>query len=198
MNGVNGGQGNLVLSTGDMVIVPDSMVSITGEVKKPGVYPIKRELTVLQLISLAEGFTDIAAPNNVKVVHTNSDGTKEERVVHAYSDMNGTNGDQDKVALSIGDMVIVPDSMVSITGEVTKPGRYPIKGSLTVLELISLAGGFTKIAAPNSIKVIHIKPDGTKEEKVVRAYDYANIKDGKKNEVTLSVGDDVIVPESLF
>ena len=198
MNGVSGDQGNVVLSTGDMVIVPDSMVSITGEVKRPGVYPIKRELKVLQLISLAEGFTDIAAPNNVKVIHTKPDGTKEERVVHAYSDMNGTNGDQDKVALSIGDMVIVPDSMVSITGEVSKPGRYPMKGSLTVLELISLAGGFTKIAAPNRIKVIHIKSDGTKEEKVVRAYDYVNIKDGEKNEVILSAGDEVIVPESLF
>ena len=175
-----------------------STVSIMGEVKHPGSYPIKGGLTVLELISLAEGFTDIAALNNIKVIHTDPDGKKEERVVQAYNDMNKTMGNQDNVVLNTGDMVIVPDSMVSITGEVNKPGLYPIKVRLTVLELISLAGGFTKIASPNNIKVIHTKSDGTKEEKIVRAYDYKNAKEGQEKVVVLSPGDGVIVPESLF
>ena len=65
-----------------------STVSIVGEIKKPGVYPIKGRLTVVELISLAEGFSKIAAPNKVKVVRTHPDGTKEVKVVHVKDIMN--------------------------------------------------------------------------------------------------------------
>ncbi len=88
-------------------------------------------------------------------------------------------------------------STVSIMGEVKKPGVYPIKGRLTVVELISLAEGFTKIAAQNKVKVIHTKPDGQKEQMVARVYDFMNKNDDQAN-VVLSSGDVVIVPESLF
>ena len=173
-----------------------STVSIMGEVKLPGSYPIKGRLTVLELISLAQGFTDIAAPNNIKVIHPKSDGTKEERVVQIYPDMNKTSGDQPNLVLSAGDVVIVPDSTVSITGEVKKPGVYPLKGKLTVLELISLAEGFTDIAALNNIKVIHTKPDGTKEERIVQAYSDTNKAGSDPVNLILNTGDMVIVPDS--
>lgn len=89
-------------------------------------------------------------------------------------------------------------STVSIMGEITKPGAYPIKGRLTVLELISLAEGFTKIAAPNKVKVIRTKLDGTREEIQVHVSDIIN-KDGTdKDNVVLRAGDMVIVPESFF
>ena len=72
-------------------------------------------------------------------------------------------------------------STVSIMGEVKKPGVYPIKGRLTVLELISLAEGFTKIAAQNKVKVIHTRPDGTKEEALVRIHDFMNKSSGRED-----------------
>jgi polysaccharide export outer membrane protein len=90
-------------------------------------------------------------------------------------------------------------STVSVMGEVKKPGAYPIKGRLTVVELISLAEGFTKIASPNKVKVIRSKPDGTKEEMTIRVYDLMNKEGGSdKDNLVLSSGDVVIVPESLF
>ncbi|MBF0522042.1 MAG: polysaccharide biosynthesis/export family protein [Candidatus Omnitrophica bacterium] len=89
-------------------------------------------------------------------------------------------------------------STVSIMGEVTKPGAYPIKGQLTVVELISLAQGFTKIASPNKVKVIRHNADGTQEEIIVRVYDLMNKEGGDKDNVVLHSGDVVIVPESLF
>lgn len=89
-------------------------------------------------------------------------------------------------------------STVSIMGEVNKPGAYPIKGKLTVVELISLAQGFTKIAAPNKVKVIRPNQDGTKEEFFVKVYDLMN-KDGADNDaVELKAGDVVVVRESVF
>jgi polysaccharide export outer membrane protein len=88
-------------------------------------------------------------------------------------------------------------STVSILGQVTTPGVYPIKGRMSVVELISTAGGFTKIAAPNDVKVIRTNPDGTKDTIKVRAYDIVN--KGKEGEdVQLRSGDIVMVAESFF
>jgi polysaccharide export outer membrane protein len=88
-------------------------------------------------------------------------------------------------------------STVSILGEVKKPGSYPIKGKLTVVELISLAEGFTKIASPNKVKVIRNLPDGSKKEIPVRVHDITQ-KGEQKDNVQLQAGDVVIVPESFF
>ncbi|MBU9888966.1 MAG: polysaccharide export protein [Candidatus Omnitrophica bacterium] len=89
-------------------------------------------------------------------------------------------------------------STVAIMGEVEKPGAYEIKGRLTVVELISLAEGFTKIAAPNKVKVIRTNPDGTKTETLVRVRDIMNKDSNDKESPILRSGDVVIVPESLF
>lgn len=93
--------------------------------------------------------------------------------------------------------VIEEYSTVSIMGEVNKPGSYPIKGKLTVVELISLAEGFSKIASPNGAKVIRVNPDGSKTEIRVRISDIVN-KGRQKSNIELQAGDVVIVPESLF
>lgn len=45
-------------------------VTVEGEVKKPGVYPLKGRLTLLQVLATAEGLTTIADPNAVKVFRT--------------------------------------------------------------------------------------------------------------------------------
>ncbi len=89
-------------------------------------------------------------------------------------------------------------STVSIMGEVKRPGAYPIKGQLSVVELISLAEGFTKIAAQNKVKVIHTKPDGTKEETTLKVHDFMSKNKIQKGNLILQAGDVVIVPESLF
>ena len=189
---------SLVLRSGDVVNVPKSTVSIMGQVKKPGAYPTKGRLTVIELISLAEGFTDSASPNEVKVIRTNPDGTKTESIVQVKDIMNKNSGDNEGLLLRTGDVVIVPESMVTIMGEVNKPGAYPTKGRLTVIELIALAEGFSKIAAPNKVKVIHTNPDGTKEESIVRVRDIMSKKSGDNESLVLRAGDVVVVPESLF
>jgi polysaccharide export outer membrane protein len=116
-------------------------------------------------------------------------------------------GLQDKLTGMLGkDYLVNPQvtvfieeySTVSIMGEVKKPGAYPIKGRLSVMELISLAEGFTSIAAPNKVKVIRNGPDGNREEIQVRVNDIINRESGDKDNVVLRAGDMVIVPESIF
>ncbi len=88
-------------------------------------------------------------------------------------------------------------STVSILGQVQKPGTYPIKGKLSAVQLISEAGGFTKIAATNDVYVIRNNSDGTKKKFRVKVNDVIN-KGKEDDDVQLQQGDIVTVAESFF
>ncbi|MFH1553117.1 MAG: polysaccharide biosynthesis/export family protein [Candidatus Omnitrophota bacterium] len=88
-------------------------------------------------------------------------------------------------------------STVSILGQVKEPGTYPIKGRLTVVEVISTAGGFTKIAATNNVRIMRTDPDGDRKTMVVKVNDIIN-KGKEEDDVRLKPGDIVTVPESFF
>jgi len=87
-------------------------------------------------------------------------------------------------------------STVTVNGEVLKPGMYPLKPGLTVLEAISLAGGFTDFAARNSVKIIRSE-NGTDKNIVVQAENISK-KGNKSKDVQLKDRDIIFVPESLF
>jgi polysaccharide export outer membrane protein len=83
---------------------------------------------------------------------------------------------------------------VFVFGEVQKPGTFAFEDGMSVVQAITLAGGFTKTAARNSTSVTRLV-DG--EERKIRV----NVQDialGKAPNFTLEPGDIVFVPESLF
>ncbi|MFH1093661.1 MAG: polysaccharide biosynthesis/export family protein [Candidatus Omnitrophota bacterium] len=87
-------------------------------------------------------------------------------------------------------------STITVSGQVKNPGSYPLKGELTVIESISLAGGFTKIAARNNVKVM--RTEDNKEKTIhVRVADISK-KGNKTEDIPLKRGDLVFVPESMF
>jgi protein involved in polysaccharide export with SLBB domain len=88
-------------------------------------------------------------------------------------------------------------STVSILGQVKEPGSFEIKGSLTLIELISLAGGFTKIAATNDVRIMRTRLNGSKTTIKVRANDIIN-RGREEDDVSLEPGDIITVPESFF
>ena len=171
-----------------------STVIIMGEVKKPGAYPVKGRLTIVELVALAEGFNDAASPNEIRVIHTNPDGSRNENVVRVYDIINKGSGENQSLLLRPGDVVVVPRSTVTIIGEVKKPGVYPTKGSLSVIELIALAEGEGKFAELNEVKVIHTAPDGKRAINVVRVHDLINKGGMDDKNILLQSGDVVIVP----
>ncbi len=87
-------------------------------------------------------------------------------------------------------------STITVSGQVIKPGAYPLKGELSVMEAISLAGGFTKIAGRNDVKIMRIE-DGKKKTIQVKVADIGKSGDRTKD-IPLKRGDVVFVPESLF
>ena len=79
-----------------------------------------------------------------------------------------------------------------VIGKVLKPGPLLISGPLTVLQAISIAGGFDKFADESGIKVIRTKLDG-QEIFPVRYKDIISGKDMSTN-IQLKVGDTIVVP----
>lgn len=92
---------------------------------------------------------------------------------------------------------------VSIQGQIKSPGRYvlPIEQTMTVLELVTKANGFTDTAKGTAVSVTRIKADGTKEvftvdvESLIKGKDRAKAAD---NSLILLPGDIVYVPERLI
>ncbi len=92
---------------------------------------------------------------------------------------------------------------VSIQGQVRSPGRYPlpIETSMTVLELVTRAGGFTDTAKGTAVNVTRVTADGKKRvftidvDSLLKGKDRANIND---NSLLLEPGDIIFVPERII
>jgi len=81
---------------------------------------------------------------------------------------------------------------VTITGQVAKPGLYPLSGPTTVLQLIATAGGVAEYADKEKIMVI--RTEGGKQQAI--RFNYKEVMAGKKlqQNVELKPGDAIVVP----
>lgn len=83
---------------------------------------------------------------------------------------------------------------IFVFGEVQKPGTFVFEDGMTVIQAVTLAGGFTKGASQNGTSVTRLV-DGQEVKMKVPVQDIAL---GKAPNVPLLPGDIVFVPESLF
>lgn len=86
---------------------------------------------------------------------------------------------------------------VFVVGEVTKPGKYQLKSYATVLQAISLAGGFTDFAKKNKMQVVRLKPNGDQKLREIHIpVRYDDVVAGRieSGNMILLSGDTVVVP----
>ena len=79
---------------------------------------------------------------------------------------------------------------IFILGYVIKPGTYPLRSDLSVLQALSLAGGFTPFASPKKIRLVRNK-EGGQEIRVINYYDLIGTGEGN---YLLKPGDTIVVP----
>ena len=79
-----------------------------------------------------------------------------------------------------------------ITGEVNKPGPYPLLSPTSVMQLIAMAGGLKEYA--NSKGIIIMRTENGKQ--ISLKFNYKDVVSGKnlKQNIELSPGDTVVVP----
>ncbi len=86
---------------------------------------------------------------------------------------------------------------VFVLGEVTKPGKYQLKSYITVLQAISMAGGFTDYAKKNKLQVVRVTENGHHKRQEVHIplrYDDLVAGRGEPGNIVLHPGDIVVVP----
>jgi polysaccharide export outer membrane protein len=113
----------------------------------------------------------------------------------------------DKIAKRLSEFKENPSVSVSVKevnsyyfyvlGEVARPGKYPIKSYATVLQSVSIAGGFTLFASKNKIHVLRTILNGSGGSKDIRlTVSYGDLLSGEGplGNFTLKSGDTVVVP----
>lgn len=186
---------NLLLQPGDTIFVPKAAsFFVQGEVRKPGSYPLEKETSVLEALTIAGGLTDRAAPAGGAVLRRTPGGAQERIAL----DLSGGDARAREVMLRDGDTVVVPaGNTFYVLGEVRRPGAYQLDQAATVLEGVALAGGFTEKAAPGRTRVIRNHKGGRQESITVDLNDV--IKRGRKDkDLPLTPNDVIVVPESYF
>ena len=191
----NGKQtGNVRLADNDVIIVGpyESLVNITGKVKRPMYYEMKKSESVGALINYAGGFTGDAYKKSVRIVRKG--GTQ-------YSVYNVSEFDIAKFPVSDEDSVNVDSvlprysNMVEVKGAVFRPGMYQVGGDIqSVRQLIESAEGVTEEAfVPHAI-LHRMKPDRTLE---MLSVDLQGILAGTAADIPLRNEDVLFVPSKL-
>ena len=121
------------------------VVSISGSVRFPGVYPLAENMTSQQLIQLAGGLTESALDSNGEITRYGIDEQRQRLVVHIEVNLSAA-----PVELEPGDTLQVKQiplwkqkETVELVGEVMFPGTYTILPGETLVDVLTRAGGLT-------------------------------------------------------
>lgn len=134
----------------------ENRVTITGAVFRPGEYELKQGMTLSQLIADAAGLKEDAFMQRGSIIRLRPDNTTElvsfspADVINKTADIPLQREDSVKI-VSIFDLR--DKYMVTVKGQVRKPGEFAYADSMTVEDLIIKAGGFAIGASTKRIEV---------------------------------------------
>lgn len=130
-------------------------VFIIGEVTRPGLYELSGPTTLLELVSKAGGLTR-GAGRIATIRRTEPNGNAPEKSFEVnITDLLLAGAGSVDIPLIDGDSVsIAKAAVIYVTGQVNRPSALSIEPDTTVIKAITMAGGFTALAAQQKIKII--------------------------------------------
>lgn len=124
-------------------------VSVLGFVNKPGRYPLDSNSSVIDLIAMAGGISELGG-NSVVITRLVDDKPQQQQLT--LPTFVSANPLLPSFKMQQGDTVYVPKApMFYIYGEVKNPGEYPLRQDLSVIKALSIAGGLTLRGTENGI-----------------------------------------------
>lgn len=189
LNGKLGG--NIRLADNDVIVVGpyDCLVDVTGKVKRPMFYEMKKDESLSTLLKYSGGFAGDAYTKSVRVVR---------KTGREYAVFNVGEFDMASFHVADGDSVsvdsILPryENTVELKGAVFRPGMYQLGGNIvSVRTLIEQADGLTEGAFTNRAVMHRMKPDRTLE---VLSVDLNGIMDGSLPDIPLRENDVLFIP----
>ncbi|WP_187115885.1 SLBB domain-containing protein [Hoylesella oralis] len=183
--------GNVRLADGDVIVVGpyDCLVNISGKVKRPMYYEMKKNESVGTLLKYSGGFTGDAYKKSVRL---------NRKTGREYSVFNIGEFDMNSFHIADGDSVSVDSILpryantVEIKGAVFRPGMYNLSGEInSVRSLIEHAEGLTEEAFSAHAVMHRMKSDRTLE---VVPVDVAGILSGNVADIPLKENDVLFIP----
>jgi protein involved in polysaccharide export with SLBB domain len=183
--------GNIRLADGDVIIVGpyDCLVNITGKVKRPMFYEMKKNESLESLLKYAGGFTGDAYTKAVRV---------NRKTGREYAVFNVEEFDMSSFRIADGDSISVDSILpryqntVEIKGAVFRPGMYQLGENInSVRTLIKHAEGLTEEAFTNRAVMHRMKPDRTLK---VVSVDVEGIMSGRVADIPLKENDVLFIP----
>jgi polysaccharide export outer membrane protein len=166
--------------------------TVMGEVRSPGVYPTLGTRKMLDMISIAGGMQTTAG-KTVTIVHRDD---PQHPVNIALQSGPATMYAQENPVILPGDTVIVAKAgVVYVIGDVLKPGGFLIDNNspISVMQSITLAGGWDKTAALSKTKLIRKTSEGREEVDL----DLKHVTYGSQADINVKDGDILFVPSSI-
>lgn len=174
--------GNINLQDNDVIQVPtyECLVNITGNIKRPMFYEMRKTESVATLIKYAGGFASDAHKKSVRLVRQTGE---------RYQVFNIEEFDMANFHMDDGDEVSVEgiidrfDNMVEIQGAVFRPGQFQLGANIfSVKSLIEAADGLTEDAYTEHAVLQRLKEDRSLE---VVPVDVKGIMEGKVADIPL-------------
>ena len=183
--------GNIRLQEGDVIQVGvyDCLVGITGNVKRPMFYEMRKNESIATLVKYAGGFTGDAYKKSVRLTRH----TGEKYAVYTVDEfeLNSFQVD-DGDAIEVDGILNRYENMVEIKGAVFRPGQYQLGNEInSVRSLISHAAGLTEDAMTNRGVLHRLKADRSLE---VIAVDIKGIMEGNVPDIPLMNEDVLFIP----
>lgn len=186
--------GDIRLGENDVIVVGayDCLVNITGKVKRPMYYEMKKTESLETLLGYAGGFTGDAFTGSVRLIRKSG----REYSIHTVEEF-----DRSQFKLFDGDSVTVDSviarfsNMAEVRGALFRPGMYQMDGSIkTVRDLIEHAGGLREDAFVTHAVMHRRKSDRTLEAISV---DIEGILSGRVADIPLKNEDVLFVPSRV-
>jgi polysaccharide biosynthesis/export protein len=158
-------------------------VSIGGEVRSPGIYPIMGKRRLSDLLTVGGGPTELS-DGTADIRHASS-GETEHLVIATAAE---------SYTVIPGDSVTLPRaSLVYIVGNVRRSGGFPLAHRTTVSQGIALAEGFSPSAKDKKSYLFRDSGNGTRVAMMVNLHD---ILRGKSPDLEMKPNDVLFVPNS--
>jgi polysaccharide export outer membrane protein len=166
-------------------------VSVTGEVQHPGIYQVLGSRTLLDLISMAGGLTNLADTR----ITVQRRGAAEEKVTVKLKTDDPEASLANNVQIYPGDLILVPRAgIVYVLGDVNRPGGFVMQdsGKITLLQVLAQAGGASRTASLNKAVLMRKNTQGYVSTKL----QVGRIERGQDPDLELHANDILFVPNN--
>ena len=183
---------NIRLHDQDIIKVDpyDTRVDIQGAVKREGLYEMKEDETLDDLIRFAGSFSDSAYTAHLRI-HRNTPTERKIKTVEKedFAGFNLKSGD----VVHVDEIIDRFENRVTISGAVWRPGEYELKEGMTVHDLIQKADGLRPDAYRTRAVINRLKDDFDFE---IVSFDLGRlVENPSRNDIELKPEDEIIIQD---